>query len=56
MSGKVLVNDGENGEDVFFAGRLFEKLVVDAEDSDEELASEREVEFGVLSDEFCDER
>ena len=55
LAGEVLIDDGEDGEDVLLAGVVLEELVVDAEDCEQELPGEGEVELGVVPDELGDQ-
>lgn len=52
LSREVLVDDRQNGEDVAPAAGLLQQFIVDAEDGDQELAGEGEVELGVFSNEL----
>lgn len=56
LSREVLVNDRQNGKNIPLSTGLLQQLVIDAEDSDQKLASEGEVELGVFSNELSDER
>ena len=55
LAREILVDDCQNGENVFASVRALEELVINAEDSEEELSSEGKVKFRVFTDEFSDD-
>ena len=52
MPRKVLVNHSQNSQDVLATATGLQQLVVDPEDGQQELPGEREIEFGILTDEL----
>ena len=55
MSGKVLIDDSQDSKNILALVAALEELVVNPKDSLEEFSSEREVEFGIFTDEFSDQ-
>jgi hypothetical protein len=53
LSWKVLINDSEDGEDVFPFWGLDEEFIVDSEHGHQEFSGKREVEFRILSNQLC---
>lgn len=55
LTGEVLVDDSEDGQDIPASGAALEEFVVDSEDGQEEFPGEGEVELGVFADELSDQ-